>query len=295
MSNGQKIEFYKRRSVGEVLSAAADFLRQNWKILYKNILIIGVPLAILQGIFLRNYVAITLTATFNGLFFLNALAVFIVFLLLSLFLYSITATIINRYGEGTLTENAKWVDLKEEVYSYAGKTFLIGVLLFIAIFVLSIFAGIIIGGMAAFSAVVAVVFTIIIVGLFIAFAPGLSLILFPAYFHGETAWSSFTTGISLGFRHWGTTFLVLLVSGIVTAVFSVVLSVPFQLWQSFNLLFPAGVIGMIISYIFAILSSLAGLISIPVLLVFLSFQYFNVVEKEEGVSVQSGVDEFDNL
>ena len=47
----ERIEFYKNRSIGERFSVAIDFLKQNWKALYKNILIGGLPLAIIMGYF----------------------------------------------------------------------------------------------------------------------------------------------------------------------------------------------------------------------------------------------------
>ncbi|GHT75599.1 hypothetical protein AGMMS50262_11370 [Bacteroidia bacterium] len=294
-----KIEFYKSRSVGEVLSAAADFLRQNWKILYKNILIIGAPLAVLQGIFLNNYSAAAKTVALGAgnvvEFGLNTLLFFVIAAVLSLFVYSITATMINRYGEGALTENTKWGDLKDSVYDFAGKTFVIGLILILVIVVLAFVVGIISFGLGSASSIGAGIFKLIIFGLVIAFLPGLTLTFFPAYYSDYSAWDSFKTGISLGLRHWGSTFLVLLVAGIIAAVFSIILAGGYQIWSLLSITLQLGVVGTIIAYVLAIVASFATLLATPITIVFLSFQYFSIVEKEDGISVQSGIDEFDNL
>ena len=51
----------------------------------------------------------------------------------------------------------------------------------------------------------------------------------------------------------------------------------------------------IISYILATLSAIGTLLAYPIMIVLFAFQYFSIVEKEEGVSLQSKMDEFENL
>jgi MFS family permease len=295
----EKIEFYKSRNVGDVLSASADFLRQNWKILYKNILIIGAPLAILQGIFLNNYTTTAKTLALGGgtaSFALNALLFFAIAIVLSLFVYSITATMINRYGEGTLTENTKWGDLKDSVYNFAGKTFVIGLLLTLAVFVFVFLVALILSGLGLFDSMTgSFLIMFIIFVLILAFIPGLVLVFYPAYYNEYSSWKSLKTGLSLGLRHWGSTFLVLLVAGIITAVFSGILAGGYQVWSLLSATLQLGFVGEIIAYVLAVIAAFATLLATPITIVFLSFQYFSIVEKEDGVSVQEGIDDFDNL
>jgi hypothetical protein len=303
METEKKIEFYKKRSVGEVLSAVAEFLLQNWKVMYKNILIVGGPLACLLGIFQHNYTtavtAAVISSDFSPTFLFNALIFLTISVLLNIFLYSITATFLSRYGDGKLTKDTKWNDLKESVYLYAGKTFLLFLCLLCVIFIValafSFLIGIIVAGTGGFSQVVVGIIVLIVLGLLIPFLPGLSLVFFPAYFHNEATVSSFTKGISLGFRHWGSTFLVLLISVIITAVITYLFSGAYQLWTLFGAMLQLGPVGVIISYLFSILSAFANVFAAPVMITFLAFQYFNIIEEEEGISVQSGIDEFDNL
>jgi hypothetical protein len=304
METEKKIEFYKKRSVGEVLSVSADFLLQNWKVMYKNILIIGGPLACLQGIFLHNYSSITrnfalMQTGFSTSFFVNIILFFVISLLVSIFLYSITATFLNQYGEEKLTKDTQWIDLKKDVYCNARKTFLIllcvSFISFIIGLALYFLTGKIIAGIGLFSPAITGLLVLIYIGLLIPFLPGLSLVFFPAYFHDEAAVISFTKGFSLGFRHWGSTFLVLLVTVVIAAVFSFIMEGAYLIWTFFGLMLPLGIVGTIISYILAIIASFATVIATPVTLTILSFQYFSIIEDEEGVSIQSGVDEFDKL
>ena len=301
MNNEKKIEFYKKRSVGDVLSAGADFIRQNGKVLFRNALIIGGPLACLHGYFMHQYTITNpgfLMANANDAssFYINAAFFVIIAMVLSLFLYSITTAVIALYGEGKLTQHTGWRELKDNLFSHAKKIFVVSLFLIIAVVGLIFFIGIIYGGLASLSPVGTLILLLIIFILLIVFAPGLSLFVYPAVFRQQTAASSISTAFSLGFRYWGSTFLVLLVSGIVMIVFTYLISGLYEIWVMFGQkILPMGVVFDIVSYILAIISSFATVIATPVLVIFLAFQYFNIVEREEGVSVQSEMDEFDNL
>ena len=301
MNNDRKIEFYKRRSVGEVLSAGADFIRQNGKVLFKNILIIGVPLACLHGYFMHR---VEMQGGLELLFIngdlgesLSTLGLHaLVAIVLSLFLYSMTIAIINQYGEGKLSAQTGWNDLKDDVFSYAKKIFFVGLVMIGMIVVFAFAVGLLFGGLDTLSPSAALIFSFIIIVLLIAFAPGLCLIVYPAVFHQQSAGSSIATALSLGFRYWGSTFLVVLISCILTLVFTYLLASLYTIWAAFGTtILPMGIVFDIVCYILAMISSCASLIASPIIVTFFSFQYFNVVEREDGVSVQSEMDEFDNL
>ena len=302
MNNEKKIEFYKRRSVGEVLSAGADFIRQNGKVLFKNAFIIGGPLACLHGYFMHKY---TVASKYESLmlsggdlssFYFNLVFYLITAMALSLFLYSITTAIISSYGEDKLTPHAGWNDLKGNLFLHVKRILVVSLLVIVAVVLFALVVGAIYGGLGTFSTAAAFGFLLVIIGFVVVFSPGLSLLVYPAIFHQQSAGSSIATAFSLGFRYWGSTFLVLLVSGIVMAVFSYLVAGLYEIWMVFGLkILPMGVVFEIISYILAIIASLASVVATPVLVTFLAFQYFNIVEQEEGVSVQSEMDEFDNL
>ena len=300
MNNEKRIEFYKRRSVGDVLSAGADFIRQNWKVLFRNVFIVGGPLACLYGYFMHEYKLTApnafVTPIDNGSFIYNALFFIVIAVVLSLFLYAMTLAVMTHYGEGKLTQQTGWSDLKGNVFAYAKKIFVVGLILFGVIILVAIAVGVIFGGLSGISPDSALGFSFLLLVLLVIFAPGLCLIVYPAVFHQQSAASSISTAFSLSFRYWGSTFLVMLVSSIVMFLFSVLVSGLYDIWIAFgSTILPMRIVFDIVCYILAIVSAFATLIATPVLVAFLAFQYFNIVEREEGVSVQSDVDEFDNL
>jgi len=124
----------------------------------------------------------------------------------------------------------------------------------------------------------------------IAVLPPLSLIIFPSLFRGASVWESISKGLGIGFKNWGSTFGVLFIVGLMSVVVSYLLELPPQFWM----LFHPGQTGVVL-YLLTILSSLASVFVTPFLFVFLAFQYFSITEKEEGISLQNKVDEFDNL
>jgi uncharacterized membrane protein YhaH (DUF805 family) len=305
----EKIEFYKNRTIGERFSAAGDFVRQNWQVLLKNIVYIGAPLALIQGYFMQNY----MQGVFTNLNFMNPynpytnlnivsyMFTMLFSMLLYLFLFSMIGAILSKYVKGSLTENTGWTDLKENVLSFAGKIFVQGFLLVLVILAISIVVGIIVaiiafivGDFASGSFVVLgilmVIFAIFILVALFLFIPFLSLLPFPIFFENTSAWQGIKKSFKLGFRYWGSTFLTTLLGGLLAGIVSYILAMPYIVYSIFNM----GT-GGFIGYVLAMFSSLVIVVVYPVYIVFMGFQYTSIVEREEGVSLQDKVEEFDNL
>jgi len=295
MSN--RIEFYKNRGIGERLSVAFNFLKQNWKALYKNILIGGLPLAIIMGYLLAEvYTARTiLNFDLPHFFLFYALLIFVSFLD-TVYLYSMTGAVLHQYERNQLTESTGWNDLKDTFFKFAGKTALIFLLVFIPIIFIIVIPAVFLGFTTAFAshvpefAVIILFFALFLMAGFIVFAPFISMLYFPAYFSGKTVWESIKTSFVLGFKDWGSLFLAIMLLGIVFYIIYMIFYVPLIV----SSLFSIGYLS-IFSYIFATLSAIGMLLSYPVMIVVFAFQYFSIVEKEEGVSLQSRLDDFENL
>ena len=296
MDNENRIEFYQNRSFGERLSAAADFLRQNWKVLYKNILIPAIPFVLLMAFLLPEYLkmaaslstgdtsAILNAGVFSMLFFLVAIC-------FSLYLYAMSGAIMQLYDEGGLTEKTSWSDLSGKMFSNAGKIFLIGLAMFLLIVLIAL-AAFLIGDFLSSGmgrAVVVILVFVFIIGLITAIPP-LTMVIYPALFRGASTWESIRKGFSVGFKNWGSTFGIVFIAGLMGAIVSYALGAPLQIWILFN----PGQAGVML-YGFTLLSSLASVLVTPFVFTFLAFQYFSITEKEEGVSLQSKIDEFDSL
>jgi hypothetical protein len=149
----------------------------------------------------------------------------------------------------------------------------------------------VIGGLFIFLVIIAVFIVI----------PSLSIIYYPAYFQQASTFESIKKGFSLGFKNWGSTFGTLFIAGLLSGVVSVILQMPLQgyiMFQSISTLNNSSVsIGNngVLVYALSLLSSLSSVITLPFIFIFLAFQYFSITEKEEGTSLQSKIDEFENL
>ncbi len=276
MDNENKIEFYQVRSLEERLSATANFLQQNGGVLYKNIIIPVIPLVLLFAYSYLEYVKIApmLAAGDTSVLASPGIILFVpVALILSLFLYSMTGAVMSLYEKDKLSKEIKWSDLSGKMFSNAGKTFLIGIAMFLIIITISAFLGLILGniGISGF-----VGFLLII--LFITLSLPITLIIYPAYFEGAPTFASIKKGYLLGLKNWGTTFVVLLVVIVAEILIGALLFLPFQLYTMFN---PDG--NAVLMYALAILFSFTNVLTTPFVLVFFAFQYFSIAEKEAAI------------
>ena len=295
----ERIEFYKNRSIGERLSAAIDFLKQNWKVLYKNILLGGLPLAVILGFFLASQQGAASASGVFGVFLFTFLSLFISYLSM-IYMYSMTGAVLLHYERDQLTETTGWSDLKDTFFRLAGKTTLISLVVFIplilivtllvVIFSFSVASAAGSSASSLVSVMVMLLFILLFFGVFIALAPSFVMLYFPAYFSDKEILQSIKISFVLGFRNWGSLFVSILLAGIVLGVVSVLFNLPFQLISLFS---PGNI--SIVSYLLAVLSAIGSLIATPIMVVIFAFQYFSIVEKEEGVSLQSQIDEFENL
>jgi MFS family permease len=285
----KQIEFYKNRSIGERFSVAIDFLKQNWKALYKNILIGGLPLSIILGFILPHYSTMQ-QRIMSGDFSLSStvfllLAFFLFSFLLTIYMYAMTGTFLRRYEQGELTEQSGRNDFGL-FFQLAGKTFIISLLVFLPVLLCIAFIGFLFFSLIP----LAVLLVFLLFGSFIAVAPALTIIYFPAFFSGKKNWESVKIAFRLGFKNWGSLFVSLILAGIVAFVVGMIFSLPYQV-----LAFLSPDYVSTLMYVFSIFSQMATLLTTPVLILIFAFQYFSITEKEEGVSLQAQVDEFENL
>ena len=303
----EKIEFYKNRSLGERFSAAAEFIRQNWKVLCKIILIPAIPLALLQGYFQQNFIGeyISLVrSTVQGEsifdpqnlygFYTSVGMYFLVYLVYTTILYAVSGALMSRYEAGLLSRDTTLKDISRKTISNIGKLLLIGFLMGLMLLVLYI---VLIVLVVMFANVPALIFIAVIL-FFIACAaimPPMLLTYFPAFFRGASAAKSIKEAFILGFKNWGSTVVVMLIVSFAIGMVSSILQIPYIIWLVLDNVFLYNDPANIVSYVLSIVSSLAYAFVTPLTLVFFAFHYFSIAEKEEGISIQSKIEEFDNL
>jgi len=164
----------------------------------------------------------------------------------------------------------------------------------LALILIIIIFVIIIGFISVITYEITPVFTVLLIILtifaLIALIPFMQLVIFPALFKGETVRKSIIKCFYLGFKYWGSTIVILMIIGIASTVISMFLQLPF----SIKMIISPEQTG-IVSYMLISLYSLSSAIIIPVMFIFLAFQYFSITEKEEGISLKTKIEAFDKL
>ena len=292
MAYTQKIVFYKIRNFSQKLNATIEFIRQNVKSLGKAILYILGPIAILNGLLFSQYIdfAFGNMSAQDPIDIQNPFAfvfnpTYIGFIILSIFSALLNFAIIfnfmkiykSKYPEEiTVTEvlNASWRDV-------------------LSLFVLGFITTILI--MVGF-------FAFIIPGIYLMVV--LSLAIPILFFEGNGIFESIGRSFKLIKGKWWSTFGLLIVASILMYAVSMIFILPFYVFyfiSIFTLIEEIGFSadtsswwfqgGMTLSVMFMILGSFLTY-SIP--MVALSFQYFNLVERQESVGLMSEIEELDS-
>jgi hypothetical protein len=290
MDYTEKIEFYKHRNIGERLYATAAFLKQTWKVILKFVLPVAIPLALITGysmtFYYHWYAGIFIGG--NDLTFPPQVILFLLVSFVSqLAMITIAGAILIKYRRGELNSQTGWNELSQTLLSLIPKTLLIQLYLFL----LSVFLVLLIVLLFAFAGMAAgiIFISLILLGL-LAITPSMLLVLFPAYFNGSSAWDSVKIAFSSGFKDWGGIFVAILIASVIAGIVSVILGMPYQIMlmvKSYEI--------TSLGFILASLSSLGNLLTYPFLFIYMAFQYFSIIEKEEGISMQSRIDDFDKL
>lgn len=296
MNPETKIEFYKNRTLGERFSAAIDFMKQNWKIMYKYILIVGIPAALLMGLGMQAYFQ-----ALEGLVeddFSGFAPIMILYLLIawifSAILPATVGAIMIKYEKGELA-TAGFSDLLPTILSLMGKTLLLSII-FIFIFAITGFAmalPVAFGSMVG--AIIMILLLLLLLAAIIALLPSFSIVLFPAYFKGTGIFASIKEAFRLGFKNWGSLFLTLLLVSLVLGVISTLFGAPLQILVIFNTLQDSFAISNFWTFLLGTLAAFGNVVVVPIMIVFFAFQYFSITEKEEGVSLKNRIDDFENL
>lgn len=280
------IELYKKRSIGERFSVTFDFISQNGKVLFKNLLCIGIPLALLMGFFIQNYMveaanqmaapnpAYTLTPSYFGFMFLSAL--------FSLFVYAMTGAILKKYQEGALNKNTGWADLKQDLFPIAGKIFLQGLICTLIIMIPAAILGAAIGFFGLLASlgnlaglIIGVIALIVCVLMIIMLAPFI-LIPFPIFFENASAWQGIKKGLQLGFENLASTFLTFFLGVLSFLIIYYIFLMPYLAY----FMLTNGAIS-VVGYLLAVIAALSMLVLYPILIVFFGFQYSSLVEKAQ--------------
>jgi len=306
-----KIKYYKVRTFNEKMNVAFDFLRENWKSLLKFSFYLILPICLLQpfamnasmkSYFNLGYNAGAGFADFDIYSIMLTYVIYLLFVLLGTsLLNALVYTLMIEYERrdsrlmGLAVQDIKSSLIKNTVKILRVYLLLCG---------LSLLIGALVVGLALLSPWTLVLTILITLVVVVAVMIPLNLIM-PVYiFENIPLSKAFSKSFKYGFSAWGQTFLVIFVFGIFANIVSGVTMTPWYLVMLFGQIFSvteqgAGINDAIwyqfVTYLLGIIQSYGMYVSLILSAVGIAFQYFHLREKNEGISVNANIQNFDQL
>ncbi|MDR0938001.1 MAG: hypothetical protein LBN29_01415 [Mediterranea sp.] len=302
-----KIALYARRSFGERLNATFDFIKENWKLLLKYTTYAMLPLCLIQSVFMSRF------ANASDLFgpefgqsvdwdpatvaaVIGYLGYMLFAFIASLALYSIVYALMQVYARrDERLVGITFNDLRPLGTRNAGRIIVMAIIVTFLVIMAAI-----VMAMLAFMSRWTIVFSLIA---FIALTIPLALLppiyLFEQVSIGEAIGKTYR----LGFATWGSTFLMLLVLGIIGYALQFVLSLPYYAVIVAKTLLTGSYsestdpsIGMrFLEYIFGTISLFGAYLASAMTIIGTAYQYGHATELVDSVTVVDDIDNFDQL
>lgn len=302
-----KIKFYVRRTFGEKLNATFDFIKQNWKPLFKYTTYFILPICLIQAFFLNKSMGwmtaiFAATTDIYGMDGYNQTYYFLgIFLNIigSTVLVSPVYAIMQLYNNtpGRL-ENITFNDLKPYVFHNMGRY----LLSMIVVVIFGIIFGAIFVALAVSLQLMWFVLLLYIVML-IVYIP-LSLIVPIMIFERISLGKAFVKSFKLGFPTWGGIFGVWFVMGILYSILAGVVMIPFMVVYLVNyfmgisdttLIAETSTFYSIGMYLLGILSIYGAYLFMILPVIGIAYQYAHANEKLNSISVVDEIDNFENF
>ncbi|GHT86380.1 hypothetical protein FACS18947_6200 [Bacteroidia bacterium] len=280
---GSKIKFYEIRSMKECISVTNTFICWNWKILAQNILYIGLPLILfveyVKSTYLLKASMSIFYFPFGTLSWIECSIYQILSILPPIFFFSMIGVTLKKYTTNLSIQPISWVDEKKNLFSFMGKLFIQWLIIVILLFLITKLTSRLIAWL-----IMIVAFTssgdIVVLGLFgllcllaLAVFHPIILSVFPVFFEGASAWQGLRKGLRLGFKYWRSNFCAILLGCVFIFLINYIIAIPFIILEKTGL--------DIAKTVLLIFISLGGLITYPIIAIFLSFHYGSIKEQEQ--------------
>jgi hypothetical protein len=288
MAYTQKINYHKTRSFSQKINVTIEFVRQNISIIVKSVLLVLGPMAILAGLLFSQYIGFLFSTLEQGeieaaqdpiSFLLNPS--YVGFIILAIFssllnfaiMFNIMRLYQLRYPEPiTVTEvlNTSWRD-----------------------------AFILLGlGLVSWFVIMAGFIALIIPGIYLIIV--LSLALPALFFERQGVFSAIGRSFGLIKQKWWSTFGLMIVISFMMNAVSFIFIIPFYVFYSMGMLTMldgtgSGMDVQSLGYqagmtISVIIMFLGNFIAYCLPIVAISFQYFNLVERQQSVGLLADID-----
>lgn len=309
-SQKPKIALYAKRSFGEKMNASFDFIKENWKQLFKYSTYLILPICLLQAMNINGLLGniadfSTLSAgqaggdamaAFGLSFILNYVGTVFFSALGGLLLTSLIYALVSLYNEreerlGGLSFSA----IRPLLFHNAKRLFLLGV-------VCGLLSSVVMT-IVALLAVLTPYTLLLTIPLCLAFLIPLALIPTVYLFENISLGQAFVKTYRLGFATWGGVFLVLLVMSIIAGVMQTVFSIPWSVIYFVKMVFTlsdsgeaSSTVGLdFAQYLFSVLMLYGSYLSAIFTIVGLVYQYGHASEVVDSITVEDDIENFEKL
>ncbi|WP_071147148.1 hypothetical protein [Bacteroides ihuae] len=306
-----KIIFYAKRNFGEKMNASFDFIKENWKPILKYTTYLLLPLCLLQALSLNGLMSGTLNmaslqqnpgvapglASFGIMFFVSYGAMLLCAMIGGVLISSLLYALVQLYN--SREERLVGITMKELkaplMHNIKRSFILILVLIPITIGAFALIA--VLGSLMPF-------LLIFLIPGFIAFMIPIMLLPSIYLFEKEGVWAAFTKTFRLGFATWGGIFAIVFVMGIIAGILQGITMTPWYVATIVKYMFtlsdPGSAVGVsplynLLVYLLAILQSFGTYLAMTFTLVGLAYQYAHANEVVGNVSVESDIEQFEQL
>lgn len=310
----RRIPLYASRSIGETLSATFDFVAQNFVPLIKFLSAFLLPVSALMGLSYQS-----LLSSFAHIedyddeteLILSAVTgyipVFVLCLIGALLTVAVTYTLMQKYQQRDnllkgITLNEIKPLLKHNFWRLLKMLLLLTLIGMVAFVALVLVAAMIMAIGGKFEA-----FLFLLYMAMLAIALPLGLVLPMCVFEPELSlFSCVKKALRLGFKTWGTLFVVMLVITMLVQIVSVILIIPFMFTtvasmffeidssQYASLAYTSSAWFSVLTFASSLLFCFGLLLMSALSFVAFAFCYGRAADKVEGVSVKNAVQNFDS-
>jgi len=301
-----KIPFYVQRPFGEKMNASFDFIKENWKVMFKYITYLILPVCLVQALSMNSFMGYYMGAIMGGgsdfdnlgAGFFTAYGFMVLCMMIgSLLLSSLVYALIKLYNDREerlvgITFN----DIKPLLFRNMGRLFLLG-LLFIVLYILAV----IVIALLAVGSLLTLILTIpAVIAAFVALIMWAPIYLFENISLG----ASLSKAFRMGFATWGGVFGIVFIMGMVAGVLQSVAMTPWYIAVVVKAMFAysdEGAIGdssilyNVMTYILGIVQAYGMYLSMVFSLLGISYQYAHASEKLDSITVENEIDNFENL
>lgn len=310
----RRINLYASRSIGETLSATFDFVTQNFVPLIKFLSAFLLPVSALMGLSYQSlFSSFTHIEDINDeteqilSVVMSYIPVFVLCLIGALLTVAVTYTLMQKYQQrdnllkGVTLSEIKPL-LKHNLWRVFKMLLLLTLIGMVAFVVLVLVATMIMSIGSKFEA-----FLFLLYMAMLAIALPLGLVLPMCVFEPELSlFSCVKKALRLGFKTWGTLFVVMLVITMLVQIVSFILMIPFLFTtmttmffeidstQYASLAYTSSAWFSVLTFASSLLFCFGLLLMSALSFVAFAFCYGRAADKVEGVSVKNAVQNFDS-